>query len=88
MLMTRCATFFRGGERILPRSPAIIGREVQKCPPPTDLILSFGEHPGVAELLPDMVQMTGARAVVAAVDNETWLPLKRIQYTVPGQRSD
>jgi len=42
--------------------------------PPADLILSFGEHPGVAELLPDMVRMTGARAVIAAVDNETWLP--------------
>ena len=42
--------------------------------PPADLILSFGEHPGVAELLPDMVRMTGAKAVVAAIDNETWLP--------------
>jgi len=42
--------------------------------PPADLLLSFGEHPGVAELLPDIVRMTGAKAVVAAVDNETWLP--------------
>ncbi len=42
--------------------------------PPADLILSFGEHPGVAELLPDIVRMTGARAVVAAVDSEAWLP--------------
>jgi hypothetical protein len=42
--------------------------------PPADLILSFGEHPGVAELVPDVAQMTGARAVVAAVDNESWLP--------------
>ena len=42
--------------------------------PPADLILSFGEHKGVAELLPDIAQMTGARAVLAAVDNEVWLP--------------
>lgn len=42
--------------------------------PPADLILSFGEHPGVAELLPDIAKMTGAKAVVAAVDNENWLP--------------
>ncbi|NOX63938.1 MAG: hypothetical protein GXP42_18645 [Chloroflexi bacterium] len=42
--------------------------------PQSDLILSFAEHRGVAELLPDIVQMTGARAVVAAIDNEAWLP--------------
>jgi hypothetical protein len=42
--------------------------------PPADLILSFGEHKGVAELLPDIARMTGARAVIAAVDNEAWLP--------------
>lgn len=42
--------------------------------PPADLILSFAEHPGVAELLPDIAKMTEAKAVVAAVDNENWLP--------------
>jgi hypothetical protein len=41
---------------------------------PADLILSFAEHRGVAELLPDIARMTGARAVIAAVDNEAWLP--------------
>jgi hypothetical protein len=41
---------------------------------PADLILSFAEHRGVAELLPDIAKMTGARAVIAAVDNEAWLP--------------
>jgi hypothetical protein len=41
---------------------------------PADLILSFGEHPGVAELLPDIAKMAGAQAVIAAVDNEAWLP--------------
>jgi len=42
--------------------------------PPADLILSFAEHKGVAELLPEIAGMVEARAVVAAVDNETWLP--------------
>jgi hypothetical protein len=39
-----------------------------------DLILSFAENKSVAELLPDIAQMTHARGVIVAVDNETWLP--------------
>ena len=42
--------------------------------PPADLILSFGENKGIAELLPDVARVTGARAVMAAIDNEAWLP--------------
>ena len=42
--------------------------------PAVDLILSFAEHKGVAELLPDIAGMTGAQAVLVAVDNEAWLP--------------
>ncbi len=42
--------------------------------PAADLILSFAEHKGVAELLPDVAQVTGAQAVIAPVDNEAWLP--------------
>jgi hypothetical protein len=42
--------------------------------PPADLILSFGEHKGIAELIPDLAQMTGARAVIAGIDNEAALP--------------
>jgi thymidylate synthase len=42
--------------------------------PAADLILSFAEHKGVAELLPDIARKTGARAVIVAVDNEAWLP--------------
>ena len=42
--------------------------------PPTDLLLSFAEHKGVAELLPEIAQMTGASAVIAPIDNEAWLP--------------
>jgi hypothetical protein len=42
--------------------------------PQSDLILSFAEHRGVAELLPEIAEMTGAKAVIAAIDNEAWLP--------------
>ena len=41
---------------------------------PADLILSFAENKSVAELLPDIAQITGAKGVIVAVDNETWLP--------------
>jgi hypothetical protein len=41
---------------------------------PADLILSFGEHRGVAELIPEIARMTGAKSVIAPVDREEWLP--------------
>lgn len=43
--------------------------------PEADLILSFAEITGVAELLPEIAKMSGAKAVVVAVNNETWLPI-------------
>jgi hypothetical protein len=42
--------------------------------PQADLVISLGEHPGVAELLPAIVKASGARAVIAPVDNRAWLP--------------
>ncbi len=42
--------------------------------PQADLVLALGEHPGVAELLPDIVSLCGAQAVIAPVDNVAWLP--------------
>jgi hypothetical protein len=45
--------------------------------PPADLILSFPEVAAVAELIPDVVKVTGASAVIAAVDNEASLPVTR-----------
>lgn len=42
--------------------------------PPADLLLHFGEQRAIAELVPDMAKMTGARAVIAPVDSEAWLP--------------
>jgi hypothetical protein len=41
---------------------------------PAELLLSFAEIKSVAELLPDIAKMTGAKGVVAAIDDETWLP--------------
>jgi hypothetical protein len=42
--------------------------------PAADLILSFAEHKGAAELLPDIARMVKAKAVLVAVDDELWLP--------------
>ncbi len=42
--------------------------------PAADLLLVFGEHKGVAELIPEIAKMTGAKAVIAPVDREEWLP--------------
>jgi len=42
--------------------------------PAADLLLSFGENKGIAELVPEIARLTGARSVIAAIDNEAWLP--------------
>jgi hypothetical protein len=42
--------------------------------PTVDLILSLGENPSAAQLLPGVVERTGAQAVVAPIDNADWLP--------------
>ncbi|MCB0204772.1 MAG: hypothetical protein KDH89_08135 [Anaerolineae bacterium] len=42
--------------------------------PQADLVLAFQEHKGVAELIPDVCAVTGAKAVIAPVDSEAWLP--------------
>ena len=43
--------------------------------PPADLILSLAELPGVAELIPEIAQMNGAKAVIAPIDSQAWLPI-------------
>ncbi len=42
--------------------------------PAADLVLSLGESISAARLLPGVVERTGARAVIAPVDNVNWLP--------------
>jgi hypothetical protein len=40
-----------------------------------DLILSLAQYPGVARLLPDIAKMTGAKGVIAPINNAAWLPV-------------
>ena len=47
--------------------------------PPADLVLSFAENKGVAELLPDVARVTGAKEVMAAVDSEK---IKTVRITI------
>lgn len=59
------------------RFPLVIDDPADFLPgevPPVDLILSFAEVKGVAELLPDLAKRCGAKAVLAPIDNEAWLP--------------
>jgi hypothetical protein len=42
--------------------------------PTADLVLSLGESPSAAQLLPGVIERTGAQAVVAPIDNTAWLP--------------
>lgn len=57
--------------------PIVIDDPIDFLPthlPSTDLLLSFAEHKGVIELLPDLSRLSGANAVLAPVDSEAWLP--------------
>ena len=42
--------------------------------PPADVVLALGETAGVAQLDPDVVRLTGARAVIAPIDRNESLP--------------
>lgn len=57
--------------------PSVVDDVEQFLPreiPQADLLISLGEHPGVAQMIPDIVIKSGARAVVAPADNRAWLP--------------
>lgn len=57
--------------------PAIIDDPDSYIPqkvPQADLLISLGEHQGVAQMIPDLVERSGARAVIAPADNRIWLP--------------
>lgn len=41
---------------------------------PVDVILSLGENPGVAELIPEIARRTGARAAIVPIDRAEWMP--------------
>jgi hypothetical protein len=57
--------------------PVVIEDPMEFLPseiPAADLVISLGEQPGLAALLPDIVKAAGARAVIAPVDSRAWLP--------------
>ncbi len=59
------------------RLPAIIDDPSPFLPsaiPRADLLVSLHETPGAADLIPDIAQMCGARAVLAAVDDPAACP--------------
>jgi thymidylate synthase len=38
------------------------------------LLISLGEEQAIAQMIPDMVERSGAKAVIAPADNRVWLP--------------
>ena len=62
----------------LPRSlPSIIDDPEEFLPPDlpkTDLILFLSESPQAPQLIPDLALITSARAVIAPIDNSSWMP--------------
>jgi hypothetical protein len=57
--------------------PIVIDDPADYLPPEferADLVLALGEHPGVAELIPDICKLSGAHAVIAPIDRNEWLP--------------
>ena len=42
--------------------------------PQADLLLAAGESSGAAQLIPALVRRSGARSVIAPIDNSAWLP--------------
>ena len=58
--------------------PPFNGQEFGKLLPSTlpaaELVLSLGESPDIARLLPEIAQMTKARGVIAPIDDGDWLP--------------
>jgi len=60
-----------------PRLPPVVDDPDEFLPaklPPADLVLCLGEVPGLAQLLPDLVRRSGARAVIAPIDHNASLP--------------
>jgi len=43
--------------------------------PQADLILHLAESPQAAQLLPALVEKTGAKGVIASIDSTAWIPL-------------
>lgn len=56
--------------KIIENPESLFPKNIVNC----DVIISLIENPALATILPDLVQLTGAKAVIAPVDNPLWLP--------------
>ena len=59
------------------RIPPVVDEPTEYLPsawPSVDLILALGETPGVAQLIPEIARLTGAKAVIAPIDRNESLP--------------
>ena len=62
---------------ITSKLPVLIEKPEEFIPkrfPKCDLLISLGEHPTIMMLLPNLVKISGANAVIAPVDNSKWAP--------------
>jgi hypothetical protein len=58
--------------------PPIVDEPAEFLPsviPQADLLLALTESPGAAQLIPAMARLSGAKSVIAPIDNSAWLPL-------------
>ncbi len=60
----------RGLPILVEEPKELIPKQITKC----ELILSLGEHPAIASFLPNLIEITGAKAVIAPIDNSNWVP--------------
>ena len=56
--------------KIIENPESFFPKKISNC----DIIISLGENPAFATLLPDLVRLTRAKAVIAPVDNPSWMP--------------
>lgn len=59
------------------RLPALIDEPEEFTPanvPQADIVLAAGESLGAAQLISEFVKRSGARSVIAPIDNSAWLP--------------
>jgi hypothetical protein len=68
----------------LPSSARDLRELLPPALPAAELILSLAQSPDVATLLPDIVQMTGAKGVIAPIDDAAWLPNDRVNQLRQG----
>lgn len=73
-----CPTAWKVHRWAAPRAlPLIVDDPEEFLPsqlPQVDLLLALGDTPGVATLVPDIVKLSGARAVIAPIDRNDSLP--------------